>query len=177
VIDIDMLFSFFLPRTERRPFNPERESIVRLCTATRLLFFFTCLISRCDSYNVLLLFKTAINQRAFNDGKEGGGGFKRTPRLSRYFSRRLERLNRKNEIDEWRTVARKTEHYLALTEINTQDCCTRKHLSRFLRSGRTPNAPCVRVPNQSNYPPTLSRVTFRAGYPAASVNRDPRLLT
>lgn len=71
-------FPFFSPlffsRTERRPFNPERESIVRLCTARLLSFFFFHLSAlRRDSYNVLLLFKTAINQRAFNYGGERRG--------------------------------------------------------------------------------------------------------
>lgn len=89
-----VFFPFFLVRIERRRFQSGTR-VDRSLLYSKIPFFFTCPPSRYDSYNVLLLFKTAINQHAFNYGdeeEEGGWGrreLERTPRLSRYSSRRL----------------------------------------------------------------------------------------
>jgi len=73
-----MFFFFF----SGGPNAPSIRSVSRsfVCVYAKTSLFFTCLLSRCDSYNVLLLFITAINQRAFNY-QRGEEGFERTPRL------------------------------------------------------------------------------------------------
>lgn len=63
---MDLLFSIF--------FSPSPQSVkhelIGPLVYSKTSLFFTCLLSRYDSYNVLLLFKTAIDQRVFNYGEE-----------------------------------------------------------------------------------------------------------
>jgi len=65
---MDLLFLNFFSR-HPSPQSMERELIGLLVYGETSLFF-TCPLSRYDSYNILLLFKTTINQRIFNYGGE-----------------------------------------------------------------------------------------------------------
>lgn len=77
----------------------------------------------------MLLFKTAINQRAFNYEE-----FERTPSLRIFFAS-AKRLNRKNETDEWRiSVTRgKKKPVLLISFASTRGnvCLVTKTSNRF----------------------------------------------
>lgn len=163
-----LLAFFFLTRTDRRPFNSKRKSIVRLCTASLLFFFHLSALPR-DVIVITFCFclkRPSINVHSIT-GKEGRARAHSSSLLI-FFALAGERLNRKNETDEWRRIATwrgENGALLSSTEINGEGCVRTRNatLVPFAVVPTWCPSPCVRVANQSNYPQTLSRVTFRAG--------------